>query len=510
MDQSKAPLYESMVLHREQTTTSFHVPGHKSRWLNPNPHLNQDRHVFSGAFPREILSIDFTELPGLDDLHQPQGAIQEAQELAAACFGADETYFLINGSTVGNLALITALCAREDILIVQRNVHKSIIHGLMLGGVKAVFLPPRWDVQSGLPTGVTITDVEYALQKYPEAKGVMLSNPNYYGMGIDLAPIIALSHAYGKPVLIDEAHGAHYGFHPDVPASALSCGADAVVQSTHKMLTAMTMGAMLHVQGSLLNREAIRQRLSILQSSSPSYPIMASLDLSRREIHKHGAERLSQGLEAIHYLQLQLQTNKTCSSFLLLPYRPTSSAYETQDPFKITVRDTTGTLNGFELKRELERHGCYGEMADQHHVLLVYSLASQKSDSDHLIQAFSRISGEYGLIHKPHTAEISLTGLFPQHTGVSLPIEFNMEPLNLYKGAKSMNVRTIPVQDAIHTFSAEMVIPYPPGIPVLFPGELITQHTADYLQRLSSSGASFHGTQDACLKTIRIYHNITI
>lgn len=498
MDQSRAPLYESMVVHRKQNTTSFHVPGHKSRAPE------HDQYIPFGDLLKDIMSIDFTELPGLDDLHQPKGAILNAQQLAATCFGGEETYFLVNGSTVGNLALIMALCEREDILIVQRNVHKSIIHGLMLGGVKAVFLPPRWDEQSGLPTGVKLEDVQYALQMYPMAKGVMLSNPNYYGMGIDLASIIAATHAYGKPVLIDEAHGAHFGFHPGVPASALSCGADAVVQSTHKMLTAMTMGAMLHVQGSRLNREAIRQRLSILQSSSPSYPIMASLDLSRREMHENGAKNLSKGLEAVHYLKLQIKTSDSCTPFLLLSNEPASLAYETQDPFKITVRDTTKTFNGFQLKKELERHGCYAEMADQHHVLLVYSMASQESDSERLSQAFSRISEEYGLSHKPHFTEISLNWLPPKHKGVSLPILFNMESLNLSNRAKSESVRTVQILDSVGAFSAEMVTPYPPGVPVLFPGELITQPIADYLQQLSSLGASFHGVQDVCLKTIRI------
>ncbi|MDT2239610.1 hypothetical protein P7H22_03385 [Paenibacillus larvae] len=189
----------------------------------------------------------------------------------------------------------------------QRNAHKSIIHGLMLAGVRAVFLIPQWDQESGIAAGVRLEDVSSALCTYPEAKGLLITNPNYFGMGQQLKPIADLMHAHGKPLLVDEAHGAHYGFHPELPPSALSSGADAVVQSTHKMLTAMTMGAMLHVQGSLIDRSEIKRQLTILQSSSPSYPILASLDLARRQMHIQGEADIQKGMDTVRFFRKRME-----------------------------------------------------------------------------------------------------------------------------------------------------------------------------------------------------------
>lgn len=213
-------------------------------------------------------------------------------------------FFLVGGSTAGNLSLLLTICDEPgSIVLVQRNVHKSVIHGLMLAGARAVFLEPWVDPESGLAVMPSIETIQAAVQRYPEAKGVFVTLPNYYGMGADLTPIAEVCHEAGMPLLVDEAHGAHYGQHPELPVSALSCGADGVVQSTHKMLAAFTMGAMLHIQGPRLNRPLLRQRLAMVQSSSPSYPVMASLDLSRRLLHVHGADAFTAGLAAVKALK---------------------------------------------------------------------------------------------------------------------------------------------------------------------------------------------------------------
>ncbi len=491
MDRTHAPLFEKMVSHYRKKHVSFHVPGHKSG----KPLMTEEAEFFSG-----IMSIDYTEITGLDDLHHPDGVILEAQRLAAECFGAEKTFFLVNGSTVGNLAMILTVCRRNDILIVQRNVHKSVIHGLMLAGARAVFLSPRWDEETGLAAGVRPEDVDRALAAYPEAKGVLLTNPNYYGMGIDISAVARIAHHYGKPLLVDEAHGAHFGFHPDVPPSALSCGADAVVQSTHKMLTAMTMGAMLHVQGERIDRNALSRNLSILQSSSPSYPIMASLDLARRTMHMHGRERLSEGLAAVHAFH---QRMKPLSCFRIVRKAPETSAYETLDPFKVTVCDATGTLSGFALQRELERFGCMVEMADARHVLLVFSLASEMDDAERLASAFLRISRQFHLQKKENRRFAANRYSIPQYTAISPPVSFDLHSFS--ETASEEKIRTVRLEEAVHARSAEMIVPYPPGIPVVYQGEVITAETARYLQSLAEAGAKFQGAKDPRLNTVAVY-----
>ncbi|WP_036720636.1 aminotransferase class I/II-fold pyridoxal phosphate-dependent enzyme, partial [Paenibacillus sp. JCM 10914] len=278
----RAPIADALDRYRERKGTSFHVPGHK------NGRIYESHSQVAGML-LDAMRVDVTEISEMDDLFQPEGIIQEAQELAADCFCADESFFLVGGSTAGNLALILTVCATPgDMLLVQRNVHKSILNGLKLAGARVVFLRPEFDQHSGLAIAPSLNTIRSALDAYPEAKGLMVTMPNYYGMGSDLRPIAEACHERGLPLLVDEAHGAHYGHHPELPRSALACGADGVVQSTHKMLAAMTMGAMLHVQGDRLDRGLLRQRLSMIQSSSPSYPLMASLDLARRLLHTQG------------------------------------------------------------------------------------------------------------------------------------------------------------------------------------------------------------------------------
>lgn len=295
----RAPVYEMLEQYRHKGNISYHVPGHKN-----GEAYRSAVSAESAGYLTEVMRYDVTEITGTDDLHHPEGVIREAQELAADCYGAEESYMLVGGSTAGNLALILTVCSEPGcLLILQRNVHKSVIHGLMLAGARAVFLEPQIDPDSGLAVAPSAETVQAALAAYPEAAGVLVTMPNYYGMGSDLAPLAQACHACCVPLLVDEAHGAHYGQHPALPAGALAQGADGVVQSTHKMLTALTMGAMLHVQGPWLDRALLRQRLAMVQSSSPSYPVMASLDLARRLLHSQGAGAFTAGLAAVDVLR---------------------------------------------------------------------------------------------------------------------------------------------------------------------------------------------------------------
>ncbi|NEW09619.1 aminotransferase class I/II-fold pyridoxal phosphate-dependent enzyme [Paenibacillus sp. SYP-B3998] len=491
----KTPLFEAMLAHHHSNSTSFHVPGHKSgRGV-----MEEAREFF---YP--VMSMDFTEITGLDDLHHAEGAILEAEQLAADCFGAEETYFLVGGSTVGNLAMITTVCEPNDLILVQRNVHKSVIHGLMLAGARAIFLTPAWDSETGVATGINIEDVKQALAKYPEAKALFLTNPNYYGMGIELKPFAELMHKHGKMLLVDEAHGAHFGFHEEVPISALSCGADAVVQSTHKMLTAMTMGAMLHVQGPRIDRETIKQRLAMLQSSSPSYPILASLDLARKRMHTEGSTWLEQGLEVVKEFRGLLNKLEVLGYFMKDSPIAKGHGNVTVDPFKVSIYDRTGRLSGSELREQLEAQGCFVEMADPRQVLLVFTPASSRDDAQRVYQALCNICLGLGGQKKELQAPISNISILLQDAPISTPIVFGLRELRK-TGAEESNVRTATVQEAIGKRSADMVIPYPPGIPYLYPGEIISMSMAEALQQLADNGIRFQGTAFGQTQKLKIY-----
>ncbi|WP_079914898.1 aminotransferase class I/II-fold pyridoxal phosphate-dependent enzyme [Paenibacillus sp. 32352] len=474
MDKQSAPLFERLVQHSQGKHVSLHVPGHKS---------GQGLDEEARAYYESIMHLDVTEITGLDDLHHPEEAIREAQQLAAECFGAEETFFLVNGSTVGNLAMILSVCRRGDLLLVQRDAHKSVIHGLMLAGARAVFLNPEIDPATGLTLGIRQEDVRLALQKYPEARGLLITRPSYYGTAIPLEGIVQLLHEYDKPLLVDEAHGAHFGFHPALPKSALSCGADVVVQSTHKLLTAMTMGAMLHVQGDRIDRKEVKRYLTMLQSSSPSYPLMASLDLSRRQMHVQGMELLEQGIRIVDQVMELMKDNER---FVLL--QPEHDNEIVRDPFKLIVKDATGSLSGFELKDALEERGCFVELADPQAVLLVLSLASTQEDAHRLAQSFKEIAESSPPVNQQGNAR--LTATYSAMSGLSEPVSFD-ESVYRHKGTAQ-----VPLGDAIGLRSAEMMVPYPPGIPVLCPGEIISSEVVRYLKQLVQMGARIHGLID--------------
>lgn len=317
------------------------------------------------------------------------------------------------------------------------------------------------------------------------------------------------------PLLVDEAHGAHFGRHPALPESALAAGADGVVQSTHKMLTALTMGAMLHVQGGLLDRGLLRGRLAMIQSSSPSYPIMASLDLSRRLLETEGpamftaplaaAERIKQGLCRMPRFRL-VELPGACGE---------DPAYTIQDPLKIVLYDAKGAISGYELQQELEQQGCIPEMSDDRYVVLALGPGTSLEDAERLLQALERIASEIGepaptqengpapfstwnIRETMGTYDDSLAGADTLPSAISAPVPFGLTPLS------PAEIETIPIEDSAGRQAAEMIIPYPPGIPLVYAGEMITEDTKDRLIGLKVSKAKCQGAADPLLRTIQV------
>lgn len=489
-----APLYKALVDRLQAGPLSFHVPGHKN-----------GTQAAGSPYERfhNIMAIDVTELSDTDDLHHPEGVIREAQQLAAACFGADETLFLTGGSTAGNLAMILAVCAPGETLIVQRNIHKSVLHGLMLAGAYAVFISPVTDSSSGLATIPALEDVEEAIRRNPHAKGVMLSTPNYYGVCSDLTDYASLAHRMGLPLLVDEAHGAHLGLHPALPPSALQAGADAVVQSTHKTLPALTMGAMLHVSGDHISRGALRHALTMIHSSSPSYPIMASLDIARAMVAAEGSALFDKGLITVSRFRRGMRELE--SVYTLLEERDLTLSGIRLDPFRIVLYDRTGTLSGFQLLELLSERNCWAEMADERYVVLIFGVRSSGQDADKLYEALRDIAGQAGLTEK---ASDNAADRMDHH-----------EIINVYGHAERIGspflisrmlpadevAEMVPLIDALDRKAAEPVIPYPPGIPLVYAGESISREAISAIRSLAAAGARFQNASDASMGFLKVF-----
>lgn len=471
MNQKKIPVYETLMKFTNNKPLSFHVPGHKNGMYFPK----RGKEYF-----RNILSIDVTELTTLDDLHDPSECIEEAQNLLAKLYGAQKSYFLVNGSTVGNLAMVFACCKEGDIVLVQRNCHKSIMNALILTGAHPVFLEPWIDEEFGVPVGVPHKYIKKAVEMHPNAKALVLTHPNYYGMGIDLKETIALAHEHNIPVLVDEAHGAHLCIGEPFPLSALTYGADVVVHSAHKTLPAMTMGSYLHVNSQLVDPNKVSMYLSMLQSSSPSYPIMASLDLARfalAELKEEGCANTMKFLDDFRKELRHIPQIKVLE-------------YSVQDPVKITIQ-TRSELSGYELQRILEKQGLYTEMADPYNVLLIMPLVrnEQYMKAVHTIKNALQcyeVKDRKPIIRYTYKRDFS-------------PLPFT------YKQLDGCKKSIIPLQEAIGRICADMVIPYPPGIPVLMYGEKITKEHVQYIHELQETGARFQGSVHIQEKHICVY-----
>lgn len=447
----RRPLVDALVAFQQQQPISFHVPGHKNGMLSGLP----------DAF-KSVLAYDFTELTGLDDLHYPEEAIDEAQKLLAEAYGAEQSFFLINGSTVGNLAMVFAVCEKGDTLLVQRNSHKSVFHALELAGVQPIYLAPEWNPASLTAGSLRLDDVKAAVEGYPEAKALLLTHPDYYGMAAaDLSGIILYCHGKGIPVLVDEAHGAHFLAGPPFPESALALGADAVVQSAHKTLPAMTMGSFLHVQGNLVASQKIKKYLRMLQSSSPSYLIMASLDDARAYIENYSQPDMRSFLEK---RKLFVEALKSI---------PQLEVYEPDDPLKVMLRVVHHS--GFQLKEQLEAMDIHAELADPYQVLLILPLLKQ-SHSYPFAEIRRRVKESVRAVLQEERKTVGMA--VPELPKISVP--------DLSYGALDMEeTEWIPYAKALGRISAGVVVPYPPGIPLVLPGERWTldklESLADYL-----------------------------
>lgn len=481
-----APLYQRLVERQAAQPVRLHVPGHQYGDLQGEPY-----ELF-----RKIMSIDVTELADTDDLHHPEDVILEAQKLAAACFGADTTYFLVGGSTVGNQAMLLAACNPGDAVIVQRNVHKSVLNGIALAGAQAVFVSPQIDGMTGIATMPAQHDIAAAFARYPEAKALFLSTPNYYGMHTAIDSYADTAHGYGALLLVDEAHGAHFGLHPAFPASAIQSGADAVVQSTHKTLTALTMGAMLHVREGRMPVDRLRRALSILQSSSPSYPIMASLDISRAMVDAWGPAWFNKGMLAADKLRKLFSAD---ARPLAVVTRNERSAYDALDPMRVVIYDRTGAIPGYRLLELLSNEGCWAEMADDRHVVLLFGPGAAEESADQAADALDRIEREY-------CREMPVEAVDPVHVGmydhaddpVSEPVRLRLMPPD------DSETERIALSEAEGRIAAETVLPYPPGIPMLYAGEPIRARHLAAIRRLADHGAKFQGANDARMLTIRV------
>jgi arginine decarboxylase len=482
---SSTPIANALAAFADAGPTLFCTPGHKQGKAIPS---SMERLVGGQAY-----GVDFPDLPGFN-LFEPEGCVATAQILAAKTFGADRTWFLVNGSTVGVIASILATCGPGDKIILPRNVHRSAISGLILSGAHPVFIAPEYDLEWDLVYCITSASIAEALVQHPDAKAVLVVSPTYHGVGADLRAIAHLAHQRNIPLVVDEAHGAHFGFHSDLPPAALSLGADLVVQSTHKTLSALTQASMLHQQGSLVDAGRVGSVLTMLQSSSPSNLLLASLEGTCQQMQEDGQNLMAQTLALAHTARQQILGIPGLS--VLESLKPPMPGFYYLDQTRLTVDISALGLDGFTADEICAKQlGVIAELPTFRHLTFILSLGSSHADLDRLLMALAHLSQ-----HSPYGSKIAH---FPMHK-VADTFACMEDPLLSPRDAFYASKISIPICAAAGCISAETLCPYPPGIPITLPGERITSAHITFLQQIQAAGGLIAGCTDQTLQSIQV------
>ncbi len=428
------------------------------------------------------LAADTTQVLDLDDIHRPRTALKAAQELAARAWGADRTWFLVNGSSCGNMAMILATVEPGQEILVPRTAHRSIHGALVLSGARPVYLESPLDEEMGVHHPVEPGTLARALEAHPQARALLFTSLTPYGVAAEVEELVALGRNRGIPVLADEAWGPHLAFHPDLPVSALAAGADLVVHSAHKLLSALSQASMLHQGGPAVDAARVEVALRMLQSTSPNCLLVASLDSARRQVALHGARDWQHALDLADWAREALAGVPG----LRCPGPDRGARY---DRTRLVISAVELGYTGVELERLLrEREGIQVEMSDLRQIVVMVAPGHQAGDLERLVGALSRLARREGPVRMPSLPE------------PPPPPELAMTP----REAFFASTRVLPLAQAPGRVCAEFLTPYPPGIPLLCPGEVLRTDHIEYLTRALAAGIPLEGSADPTLQTVRV------
>ena len=481
MNQETMPLLEALERFKKEEPAYFRIPAHRFlRGLNP---------ALTG---KNLAELDLSEAEGLDDLHQATGPIRDAQRLAAELFQAKETFFLVNGTTCGNQAMVLSAVQEGEKIIVPRNVHKSVLMGLIMSGASPVYVMPEYLEEWNLWGSVTPEAIEEAFQREPESRAVLLVSPTYYGIVSDLEKIAGICRKHHALLLVDEAHGSHLYFSDQLPKGALACGADAVAQSFHKTAGSFTQSSLLHLGTDRIDRQKVAENLHLVQSTSPSYLLMASLDAARRELAVNGREMMEKAVTLAHEAAEQLK--QIPGIRVLEKTQEKSPALFQKDMTRLVFSASEIGISGYRLGELLyERFRVSPELTDEENVVAVITFANEPEEIRRLTDAVRQLAEEEkGRQKRPVGGEKFQIFSAPRQ---------EMTPREAYF---NRNWESLPLSDTAGRVIREMVVPYPPGIPLLCPGEVITEEHVRAIQEYRARGCEIHGTADPDAARLRV------
>ncbi len=467
--QMRAPIYGAMMELKDRGVIPFDVPGHK------RGHGNPELVEFLGE---QCVGIDVNSMKPLDNLCHPVSVIREAEELAAEAFGADHAFFMVGGTTSAVQSMVLSVCKAGDKIILPRNVHKSVINALVLCGALPVYVNPEVNSQLGISLGMKVSEVERAIVENPDAVAVLVNNPTYYGICSDLKSIVELAHSYGLKVLADEAHGTHFYFGENLPISAMAAGADMAAVSMHKSGGSLTQSSLL-LTGPGMNWEYVMQIINLTQTTSASYLLLSSLDIARRNLVARGKEAFRQVMELAEYGRQEI--NAIGGYYAYGRELINGGSVFDFDVTKLSVYTRDIGLAGIEVYDLLrDEYRIQLELGEVTNIMAYTSIGDTRRNMDHLISALADIRQRY-----------SRDSEQVMNTEYITP-EVVHSPQQSFYAKKEY----LPIAQTAGRICGEFVMSYPPGIPILAPGERITEEIIDYILYAKEKGCSLQGMED--------------
>lgn len=475
--QSKAPIYEALLKYKSMRVVPFDVPGHKQG--RGNPELRE----FLGE---KCLSVDVNAMKPLDNLGHPVSVIKEAEELAADAFGAYHAFFMVNGTTSAVQAMIMSVCKQGDKIIMPRNVHKSAINALIISGAIPVYVNPGVNKELGIPLGMSVNEVKEAIRRNPDAKAIFINNPTYYGVCSDLRTITELAHQQNMAVLVDEAHGTHFYFGEDMPLSAMAAGADMAAVSMHKTGGSLSQSSFL-LMGNRMSVGHVRQIINLTQTTSGSYLLLSSLDISRRNLALDGKNIFAKATALANYGREEI--NKIGGYYAFSTEIVNGDSVFDFDRTKLSVHTREIGLAGVEVYDILrDDYDIQIEFGDIGNILAIISVGDRALALERLVSSLAEIKRRYMRDKK---------GM--------LDYEYiNPEVIIPPQQAFYSQQHPVPIEASAGYISGEFVMAYPPGIPILAPGERVTEEIINYIAYAKQKGSFLTGTEDMNIENIRI------
>lgn len=478
--QSSAPVLEAMQQHLQNRVVPFDVPGHKGGRGNAE---------LTDFLGKQCLKADVNSMKPLDNLCHPVSVIKEAEELAAEAFGAKNAFFMVSGTTGSVQAMIMSACKAGEKLIMPRNVHRSAINALVVNGSVPVYVNPGNNKRLGIPLGMSVSDVQHAIDENPDAKAILVNNPTYYGICSDLKSIVELAHRHNMLVLVDEAHGTHFYFGESMPVSGMAARADMAAVSMHKTGGSLTQSSIL-LCGENINADYVRQVINLTQTTSGSYLLISSLDIARKNLALNGKEIYRKAAAFADYARNEI--NRLGGYYAFGEELIDGKAFFDFDRTKLSVHTRDIGLAGIEVYDILrDEYNIQIEFGDIGNILAIISAGDRALEIERLISSMSEIKRLYAK---------NKAGMF-DHEYINP--EVVMPPQAAFYSKKA----SIPINESSGKICGEFVMCYPPGIPILAPGEKITDEIIRYINYAKEKGCFMTGTQDMKIENINIVKN---